>query len=123
MELTDEEIEIINKKREEQSDGITRRGTLKYDLYYLAERYPEIRIGLGDIIAVHGWYFEEKVKSMIMERVIEYINESCSISIKQGTPFVKFGNDGWYDDDDDGIGIEGMDDEWAEKHLEIMDNE
>lgn len=53
MKLTTKEKETILKLRKQEEDSKPKKsGTLKYDFYYFAERYPEIKLDISDILDI-----------------------------------------------------------------------
>ncbi|CAB4196925.1 hypothetical protein UFOVP1290_445 [uncultured Caudovirales phage] len=104
MKLTEEEKQLILKKRiEDEDQKPIKTGILKHNLYSVSENKFNFR----------GWLFDENERSALLEEF-----ESMFHIISEGIAFDCYLNDGqecWYDAE--GIGIEGMDSAWANKHL------
>lgn len=101
MELTDEEIKLIEALRKEKKDKPFRVGTLREDLYLFVakENYS-------------GLYSDTELNMFVASNFKKILEE--------GTRFVCFkdehGKEQWYDDI--GYGIERMDCVWAGDYLE-----
>lgn len=118
MKLTkDEEVLILAKRAKEDEDKPKKRGFLKHDLYFLDQRYPEVKIDLTDIVKENGWFLTTGHINTIIEQCKSQLY--AGIKAPKGTPFdcyISKGREEWYDAD--GIGIEDYSADWAKKNLE-----
>lgn len=119
VDLTEEEFNIINRMREERKeDEVSKIGFLKHNLAYgwqLSEKVDRLINSINNF-----WVSEEELEVMLssLKKMFCKDEEECLWAPK-GTKFIYLKFDGeysWFDDE--GIGIEDQDDEWAKKHLE-----
>ena len=106
-DMTPDELRAFADKKENEAwERPVKKATLKHDLYHIN---GEIR--LYDHLE---WFSTlEEVNNFIQS----YIKND--IDLKKGAVFTCFddnGNDSWFDDE--GFGVEGAGQEWADKHLE-----
>jgi hypothetical protein len=123
MKLTKEEEEIILAKRqeEEENDKPKKVGFLKHDLFFLNSRYPEVRFTIERFIEeAKGYWLEKRTIEDILKNIEKEIYE---LKAPAGTKFVCYIDDGeevWFDDNN--IGLEEMDADWAAQHLEKIED-
>lgn len=122
MKLTEEEREIIlAKRREEENNKPKKVGFLKHDLFFIKSYHTErlFRFTITRFIQESkGWWFEKRT---IQDVIKEIEKEMFELKAPAGTKFVCYidiDNDEeiWFDDN--GIGLEEMDSDWAAQHLE-----
>lgn len=129
MKLTKEEKEIILAKRreeekrrkEEENNKPQKVGFLKHDLFFINSRYPEVRFNIQSFVdKARGWWLEKRAIEDIAK---EMEKEMFDLKAPAGTKFVCYVDDGeevWYDDNN--IGLEEMDADWAAQHLEKIED-
>lgn len=118
MKLTDKEKEIIKKLRdEEENEKPYREAFLKHDLWTSECFDRDSDLALENPFKNdHG--FPQITKAEV-DGIIKVFKESFEKILDKGARFVSYIDDGeelWYDCV--GYGIEGVDNYWAEKHLE-----
>lgn len=122
MKLTPKEKQLIlDKRKKEDENSPKKKGILKNDLFYIENRYPEIRHDISDITETHGWWLKQDTVLSIVEQIKDEL--LGSLQAKAGTPFDCYIIDDeelWYDSS--GIGIEEMSAEWAKKNLTNIEN-
>jgi hypothetical protein len=118
MKLTkEEELLILKKRAKEEEETPKFTGKAKHDLYYLDSREPEISVNIENIIGEESWYFSEKVKNAIVDKVLSEMPIRKALS--KGANFdcyIQNGQRLWFDSE--GEGIEEYGDDWAIKNLE-----
>lgn len=118
MKITEEEKELILRKREKDlEDSIYRSAISKCDLYYCS--FDQMGCCGSGIMFVEEFDYSFVSKEDI-EKALEKIKNiyDSYLVLKKGTKFVSYLENGveeWYDDER--FGIEGMENDWAEKYL------
>lgn len=120
MKLTEEEKELILKKREEEEAKLPKfKANLKHDLFCINAGRPEIRIHIRDIVNDYGWYTPQEALDKISKKFNERMQELSRPILKKGAEFVCYienGFESWYDYE--GWGVEERDSDWAKQNLE-----
>lgn len=111
MKLTEEEKQLIIKKRQKEEDQKAKKiGYLKHDLFILNDWNPEEDLDL---------LFDEKAKS----KIILKFQKAFELVAHKGAQFDcyidEYNQEQWYDQE---YGIEGVSSEWAKKHLTKIKN-
>ncbi len=109
-QMTPEELRALADQREfDIVDKVIKTGELKHDLYYFD--FKDVSSLAQDM---EFWATKEELDIFIKD----VMSLAPSLNLKKGDSFSCYHysyEDMWFDDD--GVGMEEMPNEWAEKHL------